>query len=62
MVVICRVISDEKKRAECELKRNNSVVNDLDVGQREGERGAGLFQATMLTRTQTMDPIDPDAA
>lgn len=29
-----------KKRAECELKRNNSVVNDLDVGQRE-EEGAG---------------------
>lgn len=21
-----------KKRAKCELKRNNSVVNDLDVG------------------------------
>lgn len=29
-----------KKRAEFELKRNNSVVNDLDVGQRE-EEGAG---------------------
>lgn len=26
-----------KKLAECELKRNNSVVNDLDVGQREEE-------------------------
>lgn len=52
------------------------MVNDLDVGQEEekqeeteedGERvrvggGGGLFQATMLTRTQTMDFIDPDAA
>lgn len=38
MVVICRVISDEK-RTELELKRNNSVVNDLDVVQRE-EKGA----------------------
>lgn len=28
-----------KKRAKCELKRNNSVVNDLDVGQGE-EKGA----------------------
>lgn len=26
------------------------------------KRGPGLFQATMLTRTQTMDPIGPDAA
>lgn len=31
-----------KKRAKCELERNNSVVNDLDV--RQGvEKGAGLF-------------------
>lgn len=26
------------------------------------KRGPGLLQAAMLTRTQTMDPIDPDAA
>lgn len=48
-----------------ELKRHNSVVNDLDVGLREEEaRGGGvsLFQAAMLTRTQTMHPIGPDAA
>lgn len=30
-----------KKLSESELKRNNSVVNDLDVGQRE-EEGAGF--------------------
>lgn len=54
-----------KKRAKCELKRNNSVVNDLDVGREGGgKRGVrgGLFQAAMLTRTQTKDPIGPDAA
>lgn len=26
------------------------------------KRGPSLFQATMLTRTQTKDPIGPDAA
>lgn len=54
-----------KKTAECELKRNNSVVNDLDVGQREEEKGAESvpeLQEEGLARPQTMDPIAPDVA
>lgn len=34
----------------------------MSVRGRGRERGPGLFQATMLTRTQTKDPVGPDAA
>lgn len=57
-VVICRVISAENPQ----LKGNKRVGNDLDVAVKDQEGAEPVSKVSMLTRTQTMDPVGPDAA